>query len=120
MELGLKCHIQTWGNGEYGEYLSPNTVCAGVFSACPDIRKEKRRVSGNTSFICFSSRPGDVLGLKGNTWLWLTVAGFVVHFSWLLGVEKVLLSVLAGGCLCSSVGTFLNRQNQGRWFYVNS
>lgn len=57
---------------------------------------------------------GDMPGPKGDTWLWQRVAVFVGHFSWSLGVKKVLLSVLAGGSLCSSVGTILNRQSQGR------
>ena len=50
----------------------------------------------NPFFICFSSRLGEWLGLKGHTWLWPTPGMFVAHCSWSLGLEKVLLHVLAG------------------------
>lgn len=108
MELGLKCHLQTWGNGK-GNASSQTQFLLGCVLSLPRYREREKEGSLGTL-----PSSGDMLGPKRDMWLWQIVAVFLAHVSLSLGVEKVLLSVLAGSSLCSSVGTFLNRQSQGR------
>ena len=62
-----KAKSRPGGMGTAGEKpLTKHRFCQAVSSAWPDVGRG-RRVSGDSSFICFSSRLGDMLGLTKGT-----------------------------------------------------
>ena len=52
---------------DLGKCLSPGTGFGRMCSQLAQIRGKREESTGNASYICFSSRLRDVLGLKGDT-----------------------------------------------------